>query len=355
MKRRLPAHVSAFYDRHSKERFRYRKGAISRYLPGPFNSPEFKAALKAARNAEPAPGRPSSTIPGTVDDLVSRYYASTGFQKPGRDRQRVVRGIIESFRAEFGKDMVRDFTFEHIEAILMARSEKRRAGKRMIGGKSAAVNLQKQLRRLFRYAVKLGLIDTNPAELAEGVRAPKGGHHTWTEEEIVRFRARHPIGTKARLALEIILWTAQRRSDVHRFGPRHVKNGLIEFTASKGQKVMRLPAAPQLLAAIRSMPSVGIETYLVTEYGRPFSRAGFGNWFADRCREAGVPGRAHGLRKATARRAAELQATQAMLKAIGGWEQDAEVATYTKAADQARLADTIFTRLAEWDGEENGR
>jgi hypothetical protein len=353
MKRKLPAHVSAFYDRHGKERFRYRKGAISRYLPGPFNSPEFKDALKAARNALPAP-QASKTAPGTVDDLVSRYYASAGFKRGGPDRQKVMRGIIESFRAEFGKDLVRNFTFEHIEAILLSRTEKRYdpERKRMVGGASAAVNLQKQLRRLFRYAVKLGLIEANPAELAESVKAPKGGHHTWTEPEIALFRQRHGLGTKARLALEIILWTAQRRGDVHRFGPRHIKDGKIDFVASKGQKPMRLPAAPQLLAAIRAMPSVGIETYLVTAYGKPFSRSGFGNWFGERCKEAGVPGRAHGLRKATARRAAELEATQAMLKAIGGWEQDAEVATYTKAADQARLAEVVFTRLAEW---ENGQ
>jgi hypothetical protein len=112
---------------------------------------------------------------------------------------------------------------------------------------------------------------------------------------------------------------------------------------------MRLPASPQLLAAIRAMPSVGIKTFLVTEYGKPFSKDGFGNWFADRCKEAGVPGRAHGLRKAIARRAAELEATQAMLKAIGGWENDAEVTTYTKGVDQARLAEGILNRLAEWD------
>lgn len=356
MNRRLPKHVTAFYDRHGKERFRYRKGAISRYLPGPYNSPDFRAALKAAQRALPQPDK-NATAPGTVDDLVSRYYASAGFRKAGADRQKVARGIIEGFRAEFGKDLVRGFTFEHIEAILLARSEKRRdeKRKRWVGGATAAVNLQKQIRRLFRYAMKLKLIDANPAELAESVTAPKGGHHTWTEPEIAAFRKRHALGTKARLALEIILWTAQRRGDVHRFGPRHIRNGQIAFTASKGQKPMRLPAAPQLLAAIRAMPSVGIETYLVTAFGKPFSRDGFGNWFAERCKEAGVPGRAHGLRKATARRAAELEATQAMLKAIGGWEQDTEVATYTKAADQARLADVVFTRLADWDGGENGQ
>jgi hypothetical protein len=54
MKRKLPKHVTAFFDRHGKERFRYRKGAVSRYLRGPFNSPEFKEDLRqGVRNAGP--------------------------------------------------------------------------------------------------------------------------------------------------------------------------------------------------------------------------------------------------------------------------------------------------------------
>jgi integrase len=348
MKRKLPKHVTAFHDRHGKERFRYRKGAESRYLRGPFNSPEFRGDLEAARKGQVIfQGRHE---PGSMNELIARYYESIGFQRASAARQKIVRGILEPFREGYGKDLVRNFNFDHIEAILLAKQKKRLAGKRMVGGHGAAVNLQKQLARLFRYAVRLKLITANPVELAESVKTPKtGGRHTWTEEEIARYRQRHPLGTKARLALEIILWTGQRRGDAIDFGPQHIKGGKIEFVASKGQKTMRLPAAPQLLAAIRAMPSVGLKTYLVTEYGNPFSADGFGNWFADRCKEAGVPGRAHGLRKAIARRAAELEATQAMLKAIGGWEQDSEVATYTKGVDQARLAEGILNRLSEWD------
>lgn len=350
MKRKLPKHVTAFYDRHGKERFRYRYGTVSRYLRGPFNSPEFKEDLAAAKGAEPRKVNRSNE--GTVNDLVARYYAGATFQKAGADRQRIARGIIEAFREEFGTDLVANFTFEHIEAILLAKSEKRVVGKRTVGGPVAAINLHKQLKRIFKHAVRLKLIASSPAAEAESLVAPKtGGRHTWTEEEIARFRTRHGLGTKARLALEILLWTGQRRGDAIDFGPHHMKEGRIEFIASKGKKVMRLPAAPQLMAAIRAMPSVGIKTFLVTEYGKPYTKDGFGNWFADRCKEADVPGRAHGLRKAIARRAAELEATQAMLKAIGGWENDAEVTTYTKGADQARLAEGILNRLAEWDKE----
>jgi integrase len=349
-KRRLPKYVSAFYDRHGTERFRYRRGEVTRYLPGPFNSPAFKAALEAARNAEPMVRAPRFA-PGTFDELLTIYYRSAGFEGMSEARQAVVRGILEAFRADYGRDLVTDCKPRHVEAFLLDKKQKRRVGKRMVGGADAARNLHKQLKRLFKLAVKLEWIVTNPAELADSAGGKRGTRHTWTEPQIAQYRLRHPLGTKARLALEIILWTGQRRGDASRLGPQHIKGDRIEWTAGKGEKPMVMVLAPQLKAAIAAMPAVGIKTLLVTQYGKPFSVSGFGNWFADRCKEAGLPDkcRAHGLRKAIARRGAELEATQQQLKAIGGWEQDAEVTTYTKGADQARLAESIMARIIAWE------
>ena len=61
---------------------------------------------------------------------------------------------------------------------------------------------------------------------------------------------------------------------------------------------------------------------------------GIGNWFRDRCVEAGVPGRAHGLRKAGATIAAENGATTHELMAIFGWKSLAMAEKYTRAANQ---------------------
>jgi integrase len=263
----------------------------------------------------------------------------------------VARGIIESFRAEFGTDLVAGFGFDHIEAILLAKSAKRQAGKRTVGGPVAAINLHKQLKRLFRYAVKLGLIATNPAELAESIKAPKGGRHPWSEPQIAAYRKRHPLGTKARLALEIFLWTGLRLADGSRFGRAHIKGGIIRYTQAKTGKELILPAAPQLLAAIEAMPAVGLTTFLVTDYGKPFSPDGLGNKMRQWCDEAGLPDcTAHGLRKALARRSADLGATQQQLKAVGTWSNDAEVATYVAGADQAKLAENALSRVIAWDG-----
>lgn len=356
-KRRLPKYVSAFHDRHGTERFRYRCGEIARYLSGPYNSKAFKAALEAAQNAVPAVKAPRFA-PCTFDDLLSQYYRSAAFMGMGPARQAVVRGILEAFRADYGKDLVTDCKPRHVEAFLLDKKQKRTVGKRTVGGAEAARNLHKQLKRLFRLAVKLEWIVTNPAELADSAGGKRGTRHTWTEAEIAQYRSHHPLGTKARLALEIVLWTGQRRADASRLGPQHIKGDRVEWTAGKGDKAMVFLLAPQLKAAISAMPAVGIKTLLVTQWGKPFSPDGFGNWFREQCIAAGLPNecRAHGLRKAIARRASELEATQQQLKALGGWEQDAEVATYTKGADQARLAEVVLSRIIAWElAEQTGK
>jgi integrase len=352
-RRKLPKNVTSFVDRHGKERFRYRKtGRPVHYFRAVFGTPDFDAELEACRTAGGIAAGAERAKAGSVDDLVGRFYRSPVFTNAGPDTRRVNRGLIESFRAEAGDLPVAKFSFAHIEAILTARAEKKPASNgRTVGGRTAARNLHKQLRRLFRFAVKLGWIEKNPAELAEAVSVPKGGFHTWTEQEIAQYRQRHPLGTKARLALEIILWTGQRRDDARSFGPQHMQEGAIRYKQAKTKKVLWLPIAPELRAAIAAMPSVGISTYLVTDFGKPFSKAGFGNWFRERCDEAGLPQcSAHGLRKAIARRLAEGEAGNQGLKSVGGWSNDDEVSTYTAEVDQRKLAAVTLGRL--WKDEE---
>jgi integrase len=350
-RRRYP-NVTSFVDRHGKERFRYRKtGQPIYYFKNPPGTKGFKEELEACEQAAPQPVGAGRAIPKSVSDLVARYYASVEFNGGGADDRQRRRLLIESFRAELGDDLVANFTFAHIEAILLKRSVKRQEGKRMVGGKVAAQNLRKQLRRLFAYGKRLGWIASNPVEDATKIKVEKtGGFHTWTEGEIAQYQTRHPLGTKARLALEIILWTGQRRGDARLFGPDQMKRGKINYQQGKTGKDLWLPAAPQLMEAIAAMPSVGLKSYLVTEYGKPFSRAGFGNWFRDRCDEAGLPQcSAHGLRKAIARRMAQRGGTNQGLKAVGGWSGDQEVATYTAAVDQEALADATLSRVIDHD------
>jgi hypothetical protein len=92
-------------------------------------------------------------------------------------------------------------------------------------------------------------------------------------------------------------------------------------------------------------------TYLVTDQGKPYTVWGFGNWFRDRCKEAGVPGRAHGLRKAGAATAAENGATTQRM-AIFGWLTLKEAERYTRAAQRKRMAGDAMGKLVRGNGEQ---
>lgn len=59
--------------------------------------------------------------------------------------------------------------------------------------------------------------------------------HVWTEVQLQAFRDFWPIGTKPRLAFDLIYWTWIRRSDVVRLGPDHIKTGLLRFCEHKGR------------------------------------------------------------------------------------------------------------------------
>ena len=355
-KEKLPTNVSSFVDRHGKRRYRWRKGARAAYLTAHPNSPEGQREL-AAIIANAAAPKHDSHAHGSVAWAASRYFVSTTFTggKSGATLHNA-RAILDKFVGEFGTQRIADWRFDHIEAVLARAAIKRKNDKgRAIGGPSAAMNLHGELLPFFAYAFKLlGIDKQNPVAQAAPIAVPKGGFHTWTEQEIAQYRAHWQIGTKARLALEIFLWTAQRRGDASKFGRKHLVDGRIEVTPAKTRNstgaTLNLTAAPQLLEAIAAMQVTGTETFLVNDYGKPFTVAGLGNKMRAWCNAAGLPHcTAHGLRKAATRRAAEAGASNQELKAVGGWTTDKQVAVYTAAVEQRRMAEQAMAPVIAFD------
>lgn len=206
----------------------------------------------------------------------------------------------------------------------------------------------KALRSLFAWAIEAEETKTDPTRDVKFLSYKKREHHSWTLEEVERYEKHWPLGTKPRLAMALLLYTAGRREDAPRLGPEHIKDGRIRFTQAKNEDRapidMDMPVHPDLVAAIAAGPPGG-DTFLITQYGEPFTPNGFGNWFRDRCIEAGVPGRAHGLRKAIAARLAESQATAHEVMSVTGHKTLQEVERYTRAARKPQMADSAMSKL----------
>jgi integrase len=99
------------------------------------------------------------------------------------------------------------------------------------------------------------------------------------------------------------------------------------------------PVVPDLQWVLDATPYKHL-TILTTAYGQPFTAAGFGGWFRERCDEADLPKgcAAHGLRKAACRRLAEAGCSASQIAAISGHKTLREVQRYIEAADKTRLA-----------------
>lgn len=328
MNRDLPPFVSAYRDRHGKLRHRFRRtGRPTLHFAGVIGSDEFWRAYLAWRDDTDMP-RIMRAAPGTFNDLIAQFYASKQWRNiPKEATRRVYRGELERFREKYGERPAATMTARNVEKLL----------EKMGDTPSAANNLLKRLRSLFDYAILLGMRADNPAKAVKGFRIKSEGFHTWTEAEIELFEARHATGTKARLALALLLYTGQRRSDIVTMGRQ--ADGKVRVRQLKTGKLMALPMHAKLREAIAAMPVIGSETYLVTSFGKPFTAAGFGNKFREWCNEAGLLHcSAHGLRKACARRMAEQGLSNQLIKSITGHSGDSEVALYTRAADQERMA-----------------
>jgi len=311
-------------------------------LPG---SAEFMGAYQDALDGAPKVETGASrTKPGSVSAMIAAFYKSPAFTKNKPITQATDRNILEAIRTKHGEKRIAIMERRHVVNMLAEKADR----------PAAQRNLLRVLRVLLAFAVEQGLRPDNPALGIKLKKVKTAGFHSWTEDELRQYEARHPVGTKARLALALLLYTAQRRADVAQLGPPKLRDGRLHFIQSKTGTEMNIPIADPLADIIAATPMVGVKTFLVTDYGRPFTPAGFGGWFRDRCNEAGLANcSAHGLRKAFMRRMAEAGCSEDYIASISGHRDTRVIRLYVAAANRARMADQgMALTLARFPGTE---
>jgi integrase len=336
---RLPRYVSCFRDAGGIVRYRFRcqrKGIDTYMRAAPFTS-EWEAEYRAllAGTVAPVSVGTGRFPPGSIGDLAARYRASDAWARKSPATRKAWLLSLSKLTGAIGAFAVRDVTPQRAAQLIA----------KMSGRPWAADNFRKRMRALWAWGMRQGLAKANPWADTEPLRLKTEGHRAWTEEEVARFVAHYPPGTREHLAMALMLATFARRSDAIRLGPQHVRDGRLQFRARKNGEPLDIPVIGELQAALAACPADGL-CFLVTGYGKPFTDAGFGGWFADRCKAAGVPGRAHGLRKLAAIRMALAGATLPQLMAWGGWATEREPLRYIRAADRARLADDAAAKLS---------
>jgi integrase len=304
-------------------------------LPGALVSPEFMAAYQEAMALAPAPIGASKIKPGSVAAAVAAYLASRQFAELAAGTRTLRRAILQRFRDDHGDKPIGIMPAKFIELVLGKMKP------------HAARNYFKAIRALCQFAVGAELIKVDPTA---GMKAPKvksKRRRPWTDAEIAKYEATHLIGTNARLAFALGLYTLQRRSDVLRMGPQDVRNGMLAVRQQKTGAVLSLPVRPELRTILDAIPLTGFSTFLVTKSGKQFCRSDFDEQFRAWCNDAGLPPDCyfHGLRASGCTILADAGCSAHEIAAWSGHMTLKEVEHYTRSADQKRLAASALAKV----------
>jgi integrase/recombinase XerD len=337
-------HLIEDRDRHGNVRIYVRvPGRQKIRIRVPFGTDEFVAAYNAAVSDHVAAPRQAHELKtGSFRHTCVLYYSSPTFKRLDKATQSWRRRALDAMCERHGDKPVARMEARHVRALRDERSDQ----------PGAANTRLKALKAFFAWACeeRPEIAPHNPTLGVRKIKYATDGHHSWTAEEIAQYRGRYPLGTKARLALDLLLYTGCRREDAVRLGHQHVRAGRIKFRQAKNEHRnpidIDIPLHPELASSIAARPSSGHMTFLLTEFGRPFTPAGFGNWFRDQCDQANLHHcSAHGLRKATATTLAEAGATAHEIAAVTGHMSLEEIERYTRAASKQKLADTAIAKL----------
>jgi integrase len=312
-------YVNAFHDRHGRLRHYFRRpGRKSVPLPGLPGSTEFMDSYQTALAGEAAPRMEigaSRTVAGTVQWLVAAYIdcnptSSSPFKTLAPETQRTRKNILERFREKHGDKRIFHVDHGGKLTLLLTREHMQRIVNEKVATPFAQRNFLNTLRAMFQWTLSEGRVPDDPTLGVKRLKVKTTGYKTWSEAEIERFEEKYPIGSKARLAFALLLYTGQRRGDAVKMGRQHLHKGVLTIDQGKTdgneEAHLEIPVHPKLREIIDATPS-GHLNFLVTSFGKPYTANGFGNWFRDLCDGAGCPDvSAHGLRKATARRLAEI-------------------------------------------------
>lgn len=355
-------------DRHGNVRVYFRRGDAPKIrIRDPYPTPAFWTAYNSALTGSKAPAGPQQperpgklATSGSLLWLCRRYLSeSTEYKQMDSKGQKRRRSILERLCQEPVSDedetQIGTLPFATMP-VSKVRKLRDRVAER--SGLEAGNSMVKALRQVFVWAIADDVpgAERNPAREVPYLKGDGTGFHTWTVEQIEQYEKRHPIGTKARLAIAILKNIGPRRSDIVSLGKQHIRRNdqvdpelrelhdgrFLQFNVFKGRKkdpkTLLIPILPELETVLAST-SLGALTFIETAFKKPFTANGFGNKMREWCDKADLPEcSAHGLRKASATIAAENGATEYQLMAIYGWSTPKQAAVYTKKARQAKLA-----------------
>jgi integrase len=333
MSRPRPPYLHRVVTRHGNVAwYVWRRPGPKIRIRGDYGTREFMAAYRVALYGEQATEQPARRDDGSLSAIIAAYCNSPAWGRLSSATQRQRRNIFERVERTAGS--------VHADALEQSDIKRRRDEL----GPGAAKHFVQTMRGLFKWAKEMELVESDPTEGVKVARPQTEGFKSWSEEEIRAYETHWPVGSRERLWFSILLYTGLRRGDAVGLGHSQIRDGVLALQTGKTGAWVTLPILPDLQAIIDASPT-GETTLIATMSGKPMTKESFGNLFREAYKAAGVPGAAHGLRKAAATRLAEAGATVNELNAVFGWSGAKMSGLYTAKADRARLAQSPTEKL----------
>lgn len=336
---------------HIRYRFRWDRDAKRITIKGEPGESEFEREYRRLVDLHKSGlhCKPKVEDDGTYRGLVKRYFSEMdilvdeGQMAYATRKQRV--NLLDRTLPKWGSGNIQTIRPEHVRKIM--------ADFRATPGQ--ANNLLKTLRAMLEFAVEEGLLPENPSNHVKRYRVRTDGFTAWNREQLLKFLDAHPVGTQPHLAMMLLIGTACRRSDLVLLGPQHVRqvsdHQQLTFTQAKHafdeDTRVTVPIIRPLREALGPMDSYA-DTFLVTEYGRPFSKNGFGDRFRKWCDEAALPKNlsTHGVRKAVGALLADAGCSEYEIMSFHGHADARTAEIYTRTANRKLLASNAASKAA---------
>ena len=271
-------------------------------------------------------------IPGSLGDLICRYKAAPEFKRLALTTRKGYGVYLNLLERSVAKTAIADIDVSWLYEVRDAMADTPRAADQTLS----------ILSYLMSFAIARGMRQDNPAQHVKKLRGGKS-YEPWPDVAIERFR----VGANHRMiwAMELAIYTGQRRADVLGMQWRHVEDGMISVAQQKTGERLAIPIHEDLAAVLDAIPRVG--TNIVhREDGRSYTGDGFSAIFRREQKRIGLQGlQFHGLRHTAAARLAEVGATDREIMAILGHRTASMVSRYTRKADQKRLAKAAIVKL----------
>jgi hypothetical protein len=214
-------------DRHGNWRYYVRlRGKLKIRIREKYDTPEFWAAYRDALAGKIKPRiSTAGPVAGSFRALCVKYFKAPEFKALDVSTRTWRRRALEDVCAAKGNNPVAMMESRHVRRLRDELAEK----------PGAANQRLKALKALFSWAMEAEEIKHNPARDVRLIKYKTKEHHTWTLAEVETFEKRWPLGTKPRLAMALMLYTAGRREDATRLGPKHIVEGRVVFTQAKNE------------------------------------------------------------------------------------------------------------------------